>query len=76
MHAAALLFFARILNVFIERFKVKMCNAPFYSLAFEDVALLTVHSAIHRTEGLHPDCNGYIMMGHYIAKEVFGVTTD
>lgn len=23
--------------------------------------------------GLHPDCTGYTMMGHYLAKELFGV---
>jgi len=23
--------------------------------------------------GLHPNCNGYLMIGHYLAKELFGV---
>lgn len=26
--------------------------------------------------GLHPDCNGYEAMAGYIAKEVFGVTSQ
>lgn len=26
--------------------------------------------------GLHPNCNGYSMIGHYVAKEIFGVESS